>query len=194
MSEETTHIICILDRSGSMSKQAPEVITNFNNFLKEQQALEGKATLTLVLFDDQYEVVYDELSLNEVPLLTKEIYFCRGMTSMNDAIGKTLNTMQRKDKAIVLIHTDGDENTSREYTYETVKTLVDKLKDKWEFIFVGGEIDAKAVSANLGFSRGMNVHNDSLGNQAVYGAFASTTTAYRKGGLVASAAVELTDQ
>lgn len=191
MSEETTHIICILDRSGSMSHQAPEVITNFNNFLKEQQSLEGKATMTLALFDDKYELLYDELPLNEVPPLNCDTYFTRGMTAMNDAIGKTLNTMQRKDKAIVLIHTDGAENASREYTYETVKTLVDKLKDKWEFIFVGGDIDAKAVSAGLGIMRSMDVHNDEVGSAATYAAFADTTSAYRGGGLEASQKINL---
>jgi hypothetical protein len=190
---KTTHIICILDRSGSMSRQADEVISNFNTFLKEQQSLEGKAKLTLVLFDDEYDVVYDQLNIKKVPPLTSGTYFTRGMTAMNDAIGKTLNTLQRKKKAIVLVHTDGYENASQEYTYATVKTLVDKLKKKWEFIFVGGDINAREMGSNLGIVRTANVSNSAYGTQNTYANFSATTSAYRDGGLAASAAVNLVE-
>lgn len=188
-----TEIICILDRSGSMSGQANEVINNFNAFLKEQQSIDGEANLTLVLFDDQYELVYDSLNLKEVPPLTEGTYFTRGMTAMNDAIGQTLNKKQRNDKAIVLIHTDGWENASKEYTAATVKTLVDKLKKKWEFIFVGGDLDAKQVGSNLGIMRNASVTNTSFGTANTYANFSNTTTAYRSGGLVASANVNLVE-
>ena len=193
MSQETTEIICILDRSGSMSNQAGNVISNFNKFLKEQQELEGEANLTLVLFDDQYEMVYDSLNLKEVPPLTTGTYFKRGMTAMNEAIGQTLNTMQRNEKAIVLVNTDGYQNASKEYTNATVKTLVDNLKKKWEFIFAGGDIDAKSIGADLGIMRSANVSNTVIGTQNTYANFASTTSAYRTGGLTASAAVNLSE-
>jgi len=188
---EVTEIICILDRSGSMSNQASEVIGNFNKFLAEQKSIDGKANLTLVLFDDEYEMVYDSLDLTEVPPLTEGTYFTRGMTAMNDGIGRTLNKKQRNEKAIVLIHTDGWENASQEYTYATVKTLVDKLKKKWEFIFVGGDINAKEMSANLGIMRSANVSNTIHGTCNTYDNFSNTTTAYRAGGLIASANVAM---
>ena len=190
---DTTHIICILDRSGSMGAQANDVINNFNKFLEEQQGLDGKAELTLVLFDDEYEMVYDALDIREVPPLTEGTYFVRGWTAMNDAIGKTLNKMQRNEKAIVLIHTDGWENASKEYTPATVKTLVDKLKKKWEFIFVGGDIDAKQVGSSIGITRTANVFNDAMGTEHTYANFSNTTAAYRSGGLTASANVNLVE-
>jgi len=190
---KTTHIVCILDRSGSMSHQANEVIANFNTFLREQQELEGKAKLTLVLFDDQYEVVYEELNIKKVPPLTSGTYFTRGMTAMNDGIGRTLNMLQRKKKAIVLIHTDGYENASKEYTYATVKTLVDKLKKKWEFIFVGGDINAREMGSNLGIMRTANVSNSVFGTQNTYANFSNTTSAYREGGLAKSSMVSMVE-
>lgn len=188
----TTEIICILDRSGSMCGLQQEVINNFNKFLKEQQSIEGDANLTLVLFDDQYEKVYDSLPLKEVPPLTEGTYFTRGMTAMNDAIGKTLNEMQRHDKAIVLIHTDGAENASKEYTQATVKTLTDKLKEKWEFIFAAGDLD-KQVATDYGIVRSASVSNTMKGMDTTYANFTNTTTAYRSGGLVASANVSLNE-
>lgn len=188
---DVTHIICILDRSGSMCNQANEVINNFNKFLKEQQEVEGEAKLTLVLFDDQYEMVYEALDLKSVPPLTEATYYVRGMTAMNDAVGRTLNQMQRHNKAIVLIHTDGWENASREYTADQVKTLTDKLKQKWEFIFVGGGIDAQQVGASIGITKTAFVTNDLVGNATTYDNFSVASTAYRSGGLAASSQVDL---
>jgi hypothetical protein len=178
-----------------MHPQASEVITNFNTFLREQQSVEGKAKLTLALFDDKYEVVHNKVDIMDVKPLTAETYFVRGMTAMNDAIGKTLSNMQKKKNAIVLVHTDGHENASKEFDAATVKTLVDELKKKWEFIFVGGEIDAQQIGSKLGFdlSKSLRVSNDTAGNANVYAAFAATTMAYRSGGKVASDAIDLED-
>ncbi len=190
---KATEIICILDRSGSMGGQVEQVISNFNKFLEEQKALEGKANLTLVLFDDLIEVVYESKKLKKVPPLTTGTYFTRGMTAMNDAIGQTLNQLQRKKKAIVLIHTDGYENASKEYTADTVKTLVDKLKKKWEFIFVGGDLDSANIGGNLGIVRTASVSNSAFGTQNTYQNFSNTTAAYRTGGLAKSAMVSMVE-
>jgi len=172
---------------------ADEVITNFNHFLAEQQEVEGKATLTLALFDDKYEMVYDEININKAAPLTSEIYYTRGMTAMNDAIGRTLTNKQRKKNAIVLIHTDGMENSSQEYKQPQIKKLVKKLKKKWEFIFVGANIDAKQTSTMLGSMRSVQTVNTQKGMQHTYAVFSDTTSAYRQGGLIASSSVSLND-
>ena len=184
---KATHIICILDRSGSMSYMASEVIGNFNNFLKEQQELDGKAKRALALFDDKYDLVYDEIDLKKAKPLTETTYFARGMTAMNDAVGKTLTNKQNKKKAIVLIHTDGMENNSREYTPAGVKTLVEKLKKKWEFIFVGADIDAQQTSNQYGFTHTLQSHNNDLGMTNSYDMFNNVTSSYRSSGVVGSA-------
>ena len=178
---KTTHIIAILDRSGSMAMMANEVIGNFNGFLKEQQSVEGKAKLTLVLFDDQYEVVYDKVDLQAAKPITAETYFTRGMTAMNDAVGKTLSRMRDKKNAIVLINTDGYENASKEYDQKAVKALVDQLKDKWEFIFVGADIDAAQIGGSLGIANTMQVKNDAVGVARAYDTMNFAATSYRSG-------------
>jgi uncharacterized protein YegL len=161
-----------------------EVIGNFNNFLKEQKELEGKAKLTLVLFDDQYEMIYDEVDLQKAKPLTKRQYFARGMTRMNDAVGKTLVNKGRKKKAIVLIHTDGDENDSREYDHSDIKKIVKKLKKKWEFIFVGAGIDAKQRNRDYGFTHTLNANNNSRSYANQYDLFSNVSTGYRAGAAV----------
>ncbi len=190
---KTTHIICILDRSTSMGGQQDEVIRNFNKFLEEQQAVEGKAKMTLALFDSGYELLYDKVKLQDAKPLTRETFKIQGSTAMNDAIGKTLSRLMNKKKAIVLIHTDGDENSSVKYSQGAVKELVDTLKKKWEFIFVGGDINAKQTGSNLGFIRTANVSNTGTGTVNTYANFSNTTSAYRAGGLSASAKVGLVE-
>jgi len=193
MENNTTHIICILDRSTSMGGLQDEVIRNFNRFLEEQQSIEGDARMTLALFDTGYELVYDEVKLQNVKALNRDTFKIQGCTAMNDAIGKTLTKKLDKEKAIVLIHTDGEENSSQQYTGSHIKEMVDSLKKKWEFIFVAGDLNAKEISANLGIMRSANVSNTMDGTQNTYANFSNTTTAYRSGGLVASASVAMVE-
>jgi hypothetical protein len=176
-----------------MFAQQDEVIRNFNKFLEEQQAIEGKAKLTLALFDSGYELVYDKVDLRYARPLNRDTFKIQGSTAMNDAIGKTLSRLVNKKKAIVLIHTDGEENSSREYSQGAVKELVDTLKKKWEFIFVGGDINARHTGSNLGIVRTAAVTNDCFGTENTYANFCSTTSAYRSGGLAASAKVGLVE-
>ena len=184
---KTTHIICILDRSGSMGHMTQEVIGNFNHFLAEQKELEGKAKLTLAIFDNHYDLIYDEVDLQKAKPLTNDVYYARGGTALRDAVGRTLTNKQRKKKAIVMIHTDGWENCSREYSPKDIKKLTNKLKKKWEFIFVGAGIDAAETNRDFGFTHTLNANNNSrsYGNQ--YDMFNATTTNYRSMGMKGAA-------
>lgn len=152
-----TDIVCILDRSGSMSRVQDEVLTHFNAFLAEQRALPDKARLTLVLFDDKYDIVHDRVPIKDVPDLTKDVYFARGMTALNDAVGRTLKHFEpkgKKTKVLVLIQTDGEENNSTEYRdTAAVKALVEeKQAAGWNFLFVSAGIDAFKTGGSLGIS------------------------------------------
>lgn len=179
---KTTHIVCILDRSGSMGSLTDEVIGSFNNFIKEQKEIKGKAKVTTILFDDKYEVLHDKVNLDDVPELTTKEYFTRGMTAMNDAIGKTITSLMDKKKAIVLIQTDGAENASIEYTYDMVKQLVKKkTKDGWQFNFLGANIDAQVVGqqygVNIANTRGFTAN--SAGVQDAFASMSVASTTYR---------------
>jgi len=176
---KTTHIIAILDRSGSMGSLAVEVVSNFNKFLKEQQALPGKAKLTLAVFDNEVTVIHDKVKLTDVKPITNE-YQIGGATAMYDGIGMTLAPLMDKKKAIVLIHTDGYENASKEYNKDTVKKMIDKKKD-WEFIFVGADIDAADIGTGMGINLANTVSTTrSVGDlSASYDMFSTKSMAYR---------------
>lgn len=175
------HIICVLDRSGSMSSLAVEVINSFNNFLIEQKAEKGKAFLTLVLFDDKYEVLYDRVDIQDVNPLNDKMYYARGMTGLYDAIGKAINSTEDKD-AMVLIQTDGYENSSQEYNQSSIKELISK-KEKlgWDFIFLGANIDTMAEGSKMGLdsSKSMSFEATDAGVMMAYNSMDMATKSYR---------------
>jgi hypothetical protein len=120
---KTTEIAVILDRSGSMESIANDAIGGFNAFVDSQRRQPGEARMSLVLFDDRYEVPIKSQPLAKVPLLTRQTFVPRGSTALLDAIGRTIKRMtdafaarpaaNRPDTIIVAILTDGEENASR---------------------------------------------------------------------------------
>jgi uncharacterized protein YegL len=190
---EKTQIVCILDRSGSMSDNGIiyESINGFNQFLKEQKKLKDKATITVVLFDNQYELLYDDIDIKNVNEITYDTWYPRGMTALYDAIGKTINTVkanhnklgiERPGKVLVCIVTDGLENASHEYNNNNIKKLIkDCEENNWNFIYLAANQDAFAVGASFGVSRG-NTYTytaDIFGVMDMSATLGNVTTSYR---------------
>lgn len=161
MNDKLTEIIFLLDRSGSMGGLEKEVIGGLNSFVENQCTLEGDTVLTTVLFDDEYEVLWSGADAKSVQLTEKE-YYVRGLTALLDAIGKTIidvgsrlsstSEEQRPGKVIFVITTDGQENASKECSYEKVYDLIKHQQEKysWEFIFMGANIDVAKEAENIG--------------------------------------------
>ena len=159
MKKGYTHIVMIVDRSGSMSNLVSDVVGGYDSFVKDQKKAEGTATMTLVQFDNRYEVNYEFMDIQEVPKID---YIPRGLTAMLDAIGKTISSTgealakmdesQRPEKVIVMIQTDGAENDSREYTHESIKNMIKTQEDEfnWDFVFLGANINAKNTAVDIG--------------------------------------------
>ncbi|MBQ3444291.1 MAG: VWA domain-containing protein [Selenomonadaceae bacterium] len=162
---EPVQIICILDRSGSMSNLAADTIGGYNSFIEQQKTKAGAAEVTTVLFDDQYEKISDATDINAVPELTSEQYYARGTTALLDAVGRTITeTLSRleskkicpaKRRVLVMIMTDGYENASKEFTKAKVKALVEATTKEydWNYIFIGANIDAAAEAGGIGIDR-----------------------------------------
>ena len=160
MNENLTEIVFILDRSGSMSGLECDTIGGFNGFIKKQ-AEAGQTSLTTVLFDDKYEILHNGIDARNV-LLTEDEYFTRGSTALLDAVGKTIDNVGKRlsgtpevlrpGKVIFVITTDGMENASQEYNYDNVKKMITHQteKYKWEFIFMGANIDVVNEGERLG--------------------------------------------
>jgi uncharacterized protein YegL len=175
-------LICILDRSGSMGGTEKHVITSFNEFIEAQREKKEKMKVTLVLFDNEYELVHDRVKLADVPELTAETYFTRGMTALNDAVGRTIKNLQDRKNAFVFIETDGMENASREYSGEQVRKLVKQQEEAgWEFMFVGSDLSAaqtQGMGADLGILNTMNIDKTSVGYSTRNATIATSLDAY----------------
>lgn len=164
MRENLTEMVFVLDRSGSMSGLAADTIGGFNELIEKQKKIEGDAYVTTVLFDHEYEVLHDHVALGEVAPLTDKEYFARGSTALLDAVGRTINAVgarlaaapeeERPEHVVFVITTDGMENSSREYTAQRVRGMIEHQQQKysWQFVFLGANMDAVSEARNLGIS------------------------------------------
>lgn len=181
--DDAVEIVAILDRSGSMGMLAAEVINKFNSFLAEQQALEGEARMTLVLFDDKYEVPVVDTDIKQVKPLDSTTYVPRNMTALYDALGKALTGLFARSpkRAIVLITTDGLENASREFGLHHVKELTSEAERRgYQVHYTAANQDAFAVGASMNILRTATVSNDAQGVADTYTYLSASTTAYRQ--------------
>lgn len=183
------HIVCILDRSGSMYRNTQETITGFNDFVSEQKESFPDADLTLVLFNHEYKIVYDSVPIEDVDELTTEDYRASGYTALVYALMKTAKSIKKsqskKSKTIFLVMTDGLENHSqaygKKYNKDNAKEVVKELTENgWQFVFIGAGIDAFDEGASLGFSseHTFSVGADATGFQRAYSSMKSQTLTY----------------
>ena len=188
-----TELVFIVDRSGSRAGMESDTIGGLNSVLDQHRKADGDTTVSIVLFDDVCEVLYDRVPIENVSPLTSSQYWVRGCTALLDAVGgsirhikrirKEMPKAERADKVIFVITTDGIENASRIYSYEKVKGLIEKRQAKgWEFLFLGANIDAAKEADRIGIAadRAETYLNDSLGSCAMYGAVATATMAMRE--------------
>ena len=195
MKKGLTELVFIIDRSGSMSGLESDTIGGFNSMITKQQAVPGEAVLTTVLFDNEYELLHDRIDIKAVAPLTDRDYTVRGSTALVDAVGRTIKKIRmaqehtaeefRAEKVLFVIITDGAENASREYTAERVKARIERQKAKygWEFIFIGGNMDAVAEAGKMGIGadRAHNYSADPQGTSSAYAAISAASSAYRSG-------------
>ena len=175
-----TELVFILDRSGSMSGL-------------EKDTIGGDAVVSTVLFDNETEVIHDRVVIADVPNLTDKEYFVRGCTALLDAVGGAIHHIgnvhkyARKEdvpeKTLFIITTDGMENASHHYTYDKVRHMIERQKERygWEFLFLGANIDAAAEAKRFGIDESMaaNYHCDEVGTVLNYEVISEAITSVR---------------
>ncbi|MCK9593784.1 MAG: VWA domain-containing protein [Methanoregula sp.] len=173
---EVTEIVCIVDRSGSMGMIKDDAIGGFNQFLKEQKEQPGEATMTIVLFDNQYEFYCSGKPVKDVEPFNEHTYVPRGCTALNDAIGKAINELDSRNpkKAIIMILTDGHENSSIEFTKQQIKQLIATAEGKGYAVIY---LSADANCFDEGKSYGIGVNNITSFTQDTKGAHVSHMSA-----------------
>jgi hypothetical protein len=177
-----TELVFLLDRSGSMSGLESDTIGGFNSMLERQKQESGDARVTTVLFDDRYELLHDRIDLQGIAPITQREYYVRGCTALLDAIGLTIEKIDRvqrntapelrADKVLFVITTDGLENASRRFRLPQIRAMIERHKEAfgWEFLFLGANIDAIATARQygIGADRAVNYHADRRGTRINY--------------------------
>ena len=179
--KKTSHVVFVLDDSGSMQDCRQATISGYNEFLqlqKEDAKKTGIPTfVSLYKFDGRnVNSVFNRVSVEEVEGLNEKTYNPQGMTNLYDAIGGVMmqiNTQltakkkEDRDSVIITILTDGHENSSRTFDNTNIKQMVEKAEGKnWGFMFLGANIDAFAAGSSLGFNSNNTMQYDtaSMGN------------------------------
>ena len=182
MKKGLTEIVFILDRSGSMGGLEADTIGGYNSLIEKQKKEEGEAYISTVLFDDKVEILHDRVNLDVVKPMTDKEYYVRGCTALLDAVGDAIHHIgnvhkyardeDRPEKTLFIITTDGQENSSRKYSYERVKHMVKRQQERfgWEFLFLGANIDAVCEAGKFGIraDRAVNYECDCVGTEINY--------------------------
>ncbi len=185
-----TEFLYILDASGSMHSLSNDVVGGFNSFLKEQDILKDTAYLTTVLFNNTVSTIYQSKDIHSIRPLDRIVYRASGSTSLFDAIGSSVLSLSdrvKTNKVMVIIMTDGYENSSRYFTRSKIKRIIEsKTADGWEFVFAGANIDVDKVGDDLGIKKSQRIKfiSDSVGTRKVYSLLSNISSKYRRTGIV----------
>lgn len=198
----STLIAVLLDRSGSMSTIKSDMEGGFDAFIQTQRENASPSNLirvSLSQFDTKYETVYSNVPLVEVPPLELSP---RGGTALMDGIGRMTNEIgeqlsaldedQRPAKVLIVVITDGRENSSIEFTRAAVSELIARQEREWNwtYVFLGANMDAVAEGTSIGFGSNLapgSAHTHSLtysatrsGTRGAFNALSDATFDYLK--------------
>ena len=163
MKKNYLKIIFVIDESGSMHGTESDVIGGFNSFIEKQKTQEyGKIDVTLYKFNDECSRIFNDLPLNKIRPLRNRDYTPGGTTALYDAIGIAVSKADKNnshlkaackpDMVMMVVITDGQENSSREYSALTVKQLIEnhERNENWQFIYLGADLSNFADADSLG--------------------------------------------
>lgn len=173
------HLELITDRSGSMGAVAEETEQGIAVFLADQAALPGRATVSLTQFDTHHDQVWTFKDIREaggyhlVP---------RGGTALLDAIGyaftragerlAAIPEVERPGEVVVMIATDGEENSSVEYTLSQVREMIIRQQEAygWKVIYIGANQDAFKVGQAMGIGAATTLNYTPAATAGTYAA------------------------
>jgi len=165
MKQDYTHILIVLDASGSMSSIKDDIKGSFNEFLKKQREAKGKTVFDLYQFNDEAARIVRSADLARFHDDLMAGYDCSGCTALNDAVCTAIDTIghefavmpeaERPEHVLCVIITDGMENASREFTTKDVKDRIRHQQDvySWEFRFLAANQDAFEAGESIGLDR-----------------------------------------
>lgn len=149
-----THILMVLDESGSMIPQRNDVVGGFNNFITEQKSSDDECVVSLIKFNTSKQTVFSAIPIEEVQLLTPSQYSPSGFTALYDAVAEAISLGEEvtSDRVLCVVVTDGEENSSKEISFEKITSLIKdhEAMDNWTFVYLG--VDPLSWAQQVGMS------------------------------------------
>lgn len=185
----TTHVLMVVDMSGSMYKLAEDVRGGFNQFIDSLDATENYS-FTVTVFDTEFISLCTAAPLSRVPRLDSHNYMPRGSTALLDAVGKTVlefeskkTDLQKDDRVLVVVQTDGFENSSKEFLREVIADMIKEREatEKWSFVFLGAGPDTWQQAGAMGFQRANTVSYDHVATRSTYSGISRGTKSFASG-------------
>lgn len=183
--ENESHVVFLLDQTGSMESCKKDTIGGFNTFIKEQKAKKGRLKFTMTLFNSlKVEKRYTSTEIKDVIRLSEKSYVPAGLTPLWDAIGNTIQEFSKDKNVFFIILTDGFENYSKEFKPDVVKRLIQEKQDKskWTFLYLGADITNFDDAMNVGINLNFTVDKSNM--QQAYSSLSSSVSCYRDSGNV----------
>lgn len=154
-----TLVVFILDESGSMNSVRLEAVDGFNEYTETLKGDDLPTTMSLITFNTRgLKVVIDAIDIQEIPMMTPYEFRPSGGTPLLDAIGisilqtdEFLEATQDEYNVMFTIMTDGHENSSRNFSAEAIKDLINEREDLgWIFTYLGANQNAWAEGRRMG--------------------------------------------
>ena len=177
------NVYILLDQSGSMSTNWVEATGAIGAYVKK---LDADDMVHMAVFDDDYTVIRD-CPAEAWADITKDDAYPRGMTALYDSAGKIMRTAEEDgaEKTVLVIMTDGHENSSKEFTQKQIKDKIQKWEKQmnWQVVFLGANFDAVAdISASLG-AMSSKTANFTAGNyMRGFNSLAASSMVYKSSG------------
>jgi uncharacterized protein YegL len=185
------HVLFVIDSSGSMGSKANDVRGGFNSYMSNlREDTTSDYRLTAVTFDTRVTTLFTDIRLSEAPILDDSNYRTGGNTALYDALGISLAELTSaialedrpygKDRVLVIVMTDGEENSSHRFTKEQVTGEMKRREEagNWTFVYLGADQDAWAAAQGLGFAAGNVAAYAGSATKDVFQKLARSTTNY----------------
>lgn len=187
-----THVLLATDKSGSMSSLANDVRGGFNTYIDGlADDKDGRYRITARLFDTSVTELCTAAKPRAVPRLDILSYSPGGGTALLDAVGELIvgfekaTTLGEDERVLLVVQTDGEENSSREYRLDTIRQMITEREagGRWACLFLGAGRDAWRQADGMGFQAGQTIRvgDDSHGTASSYGGLRGATVSYAAG-------------
>lgn len=174
------HNLIIVDESGSMSIIRKQAFAGMNETLQTVRQIQKKfpdqdQRVTLITFDSEHtKLHYDNTPAELTKDLTWRAYNPSAATPLYDAIGKGISKVNAQvaegDHVLVTIITDGEENSSEEWTLKMIRNMIEKLKKQhWTFTLIGTDnLDVETMAHSFAIDEHLEFRQDVEGTKAMF--------------------------